>query len=71
MIQQLITLVIYLIVIGLIIWLLLWALQQVPMPAPFAQVARVLIIVIGVLIVCYLLLGLVGGGPGPLHLGLR
>jgi hypothetical protein len=66
-IEGLIALAIYIIVIGLIVWLLLWAIQQVPLPAPFGQVARVLIIVIAVLIVCYLLLGLISSGVPKLR----
>lgn len=73
MVSSLITLVIYIIVIGLIMWLLVWALDQVPMPEPFKSVARVLIIVIGVLILCFMLLGLVGEAPrlklGSAHAG--
>lgn len=66
MIGSLITLVIYLIVIGLIVWLLLYAVQNIPLPAPFGQVARVFIVVIGVLIVILLLLQFLGVlGPMP------
>lgn len=74
MVGSLITLVIYIIVIGLIMWLLIWALDQIPMPEPFKSVARVLIIVIGVLILCFILLSLVGEAPriklGSAHAGL-
>lgn len=70
MIASLIYLVIYLIVIGLIIWLLTYLIDAIPLPPPFHQVARVAILVIGVLIVIVLLLqfvGIVGGGIP--HLG--
>lgn len=63
MIGALITLVIYIIIIGLIMWLLTWALDQVPIPEPFKSVARIMIIVVGVLIVCFLLLGMLGETP--------
>jgi hypothetical protein len=69
MIEALIVLTIYIIVVGLIISLLLWALQQVPLPPPFGQVARVVIVLLGALIVVYLLLGLVSD-VGPVHLHL-
>jgi hypothetical protein len=66
MITTLIYLVIYLIVIGLICWVLLYAVDNLPLPAPFGQIARVIIIVIGCLIVILLLLQLLGGmGPLP------
>lgn len=66
MITSLIYLVIYIIIIGLIIWLLLYAIQAIPLPPPFYQIARVAIIVVGVLIVILLLLHFLGAvGPLP------
>jgi len=65
-IAGLIHLVIYLIVIGIIVWLLLWLVDAVPLPEPFNRVARVVIIVVGVLIVILALLNLVS--PGAIHL---
>lgn len=66
MITGLVYLIVYLIIIGLILWVLLYAVQNIPMPAPFAQVAKVVIIVVGCLIVILLLLQLIGGmGPLP------
>lgn len=66
MITSLVMLVVYLIIIGLIIWVLLYAIQQIPMQPPFAQVARVVIIVVGCLIAVILLLNFLGVvGPLP------
>ena len=66
MITSLIMLVVYLVIVGLIIWVLLYAVQNIPMAAPFAQVARVVVIVIGCLIVVLLLLQFLGVvGPMP------
>jgi hypothetical protein len=65
MIASLIYLVIYLIVIGLVIWLLTYLIDVIPLPEPFHRVARIAILVIGVLIVILLLLqfiGVVDGG---------
>ena len=65
MIGSLIYLVIYLIVIGLIIWLLTYLIDAIPLPEPFNRVARVAILVVGVLIVIVLLLqfaGIMEGG---------
>ncbi len=51
-----------LIVIAIVFGLLFWALQQLPLPAPFGQVARVLLILVFVL---WLLGVLFGGLPLP------
>jgi hypothetical protein len=67
MISSLISLLIYLLVVGIILWLALYVISVIPLPPPFAQVARVIIIVIGCLIVILLLLQLVGSGT--LHIG--
>jgi hypothetical protein len=69
MIASLVYLVIYLIVIGLIVWLLTYLVDMVPLPEPFARVARFAIIAIGVLIVILLLLQFVGGDLGVPRLG--
>lgn len=63
MIAGLVSLVIYLLVIGLVIWLLVYLIDLLPLPEPFHRVARVVVIAIGVLIIIYLLLGLVGEAP--------
>jgi hypothetical protein len=72
MIGVLINLVIYLLVIGLILWLLNYLIDNLPMPDPFRRVAKIVLMVVGVLILIILLLGLVGGSPGVprLHIGL-
>jgi hypothetical protein len=65
MIGSLVMLVVYLIVIGLVIWLLTYLIDAIPLPEPFNRVARVAILVIGVLIVIVLLLqfaGMMDGG---------
>lgn len=69
MIASLVYLVIYLIVIGVIIWLLTYLIDVIPLPEPFNRVARIAIIVIGVLIVILLLLQFVGGDIGFPRLG--
>ena len=53
----LLSLVVWIVVLGLIFWLLLWAIQQVPMPEPFATAARVLLVLAAVLVLVYLLVG--------------
>jgi hypothetical protein len=68
MIAALIHLVIYIIIVGIIVWLLLWLIDAIPVPQPFHNVARVVIIVVGVLIVILALLNFVE--PGSLKLGL-
>jgi len=69
MIEGLIHLVIYLIVIGVIIWLLTYLVDAVPLPEPFARVAKVVILVVGILIVILLLLQFAGLAGG--HLAIR
>jgi hypothetical protein len=65
MVTALVYFTIYVIVLGLVIWLLLYVIDAVPLPDPFNRVARVCIIVIGVLILILLLLNLIGLGPPP------
>lgn len=60
MITALIYLVIYMVVVGLVVWLLLYLVDSIPLPPPFHQVARVAIMVIGVLILILLLLNFIG-----------
>lgn len=60
MITALVHLVIYIVIVGVIIWLLLYLIQVVPLPAPFNQIARTVIIVVGVLICILLLLQFAG-----------
>jgi len=68
MLNTLVYFVIYLIVAGCIIGLLLWLIDVIPIPEPFHRIARIAIIVIGVLIVIMLLLSLVGEGPSRFKL---
>lgn len=56
----LIHLLIVVLILGLIFWLLWWALSQLPLPTPFAQIARFILILIFVLILIGLLLPLAG-----------
>ena len=69
MLNTLVYFVIYLIVAGCIIGLLLWLIDAVPIPEPFHRIARIAIIVIGVLIVIFLLLSIIDGGPTKFRLG--
>lgn len=65
MISLLVTILVMCIIFGLI-W---WIFTQIPLPAPFAQIARVVIVVIFCLILIYTLLPLAGGGFGHPLLG--
>ena len=58
MISVLVTILVMCIIFGLI-W---WVITMIPLPAPFAQVARVVIAVIFIIWMIYLLLPLAGGG---------
>ena len=59
-IESLVEVVIYLLVVGGIFWLLLWLIGYIGIPEPFAKVAKIIIMVVGVLILINLLLGFVG-----------
>lgn len=59
MITFLITLLIVIIILGLI-W---WVITVIPLPDPFAKIAQVVVVVIGVLIIVWMLLGLIGQAP--------
>ena len=70
MIEALIYLAIYIVVVGIVVWLLLYVIDAVPVPEPFHRVARMAVMVIGILIVILLLLqfvGALGGGALRLH----
>lgn len=58
--DSLIHLVIAIIVVGLVLWLLNYLVTAVGLPEPFSKVAKVVILVIGVLFLINCLLGLVG-----------
>ena len=67
MIIALITLLIYLLIVGIIIWLALYIISVLPLPGPFNQIARAIIVVIGCLILILLLMNFVGlDGMRPL-----
>lgn len=59
-IEGLVEMVIYLVVVGGILWLLLWLISYVGLPEPFAKVAKIIVMVIGVLILINVLLGFAG-----------
>jgi len=54
----LVHLLIVILVLGLIFWIVWWALSYLPLPNPFAQIARFLVVLIFALILIYLLLPL-------------
>jgi len=71
MIGALIGIIITLIIVGVLWWAVEQLLPLIPLPDPFRQIIRVLMIVILVLIVVYVILALLGGLvslPGWLHL---
>jgi hypothetical protein len=69
MITTLIYLLVYLLIIGLLLWLALYVIDQLPMPPPFRQVARVIVVVIGCLALIMLLLNFIGVDGGRPLLG--
>jgi glucan phosphoethanolaminetransferase (alkaline phosphatase superfamily) len=71
MLNALVYFVIYIMIVGLVIGLLLWLIDQLAgvVPDPFRRVARIAVIVIGVLIVIVMLLGMLDGGTPRFKLG--
>ena len=66
MVESLISLVIYIVVVGVILWLLLYLVDNLPMLAPFQQVLRTVILVVGVLFLILILLQFLGLAGGSL-----
>lgn len=64
MIGALITLLIYVIVLGIAYWVIDYVILNVPVPDPFARIARILMVVIFALILIGLLLNFVGVNTG-------
>jgi hypothetical protein len=60
MITALIHLVVVILVVALICWALIYCISLFPLPAPFGQILRAIVILLGVLIVIYALLPLAG-----------
>ena len=58
--MDLISLLVTILVVGLVVWLLLYVISILPLPAPFGQVARVVVILIAVIWLIKILLGVSG-----------
>jgi len=58
--EGLVELVVYLAIVGGVLWLLLWLIGYIGLPEPFAKVAKIIIMVVGVLILINVLLGFAG-----------
>lgn len=59
-VQSLVQSVVLIIVCGLVFWLLWWLVEYVGLPEPFHKVAKVVLAVAAVLVLCGILLGLAG-----------
>ena len=64
MISALISLLITLLIVGVLWWAITQILALLPLPAPFAQIVRIILIVILCLIVINALLAFIPGGGG-------
>ena len=71
MVSSLIMLVVYLIVIGLVCFLLNYLVDALPLAEPFHRMAKIAILVVGVLIVILLLLQFIGVMDGGTSLRIR
>lgn len=58
--MDLVSLLVTILVIGLVLWLLLYVVERLPLPAPFSQVARIIIIVIGIIMLIRVLMTVAG-----------
>jgi len=59
-VEALVELVLYLIIIGGIFWLLLFLIDYVGLPEPFAKIAKVVVMIIGVVLLINVLLSFAG-----------
>lgn len=57
---SLVELVIYLLIVGGVLWLLLWLVDYIGVPEPFSKVAKIVVMIVGVLILINVLLGFAG-----------
>ena len=60
MIVGLIYLVVYIVILGLILWALNYLIDAVPLQEPFYRVAKVALMVVGILAIILLLLNFIG-----------
>lgn len=60
MIEGLITLLVVIVVVGIVAWVIIYILDKFPLPEPFHQVARVLVLLIALLVVLSQALPLLG-----------
>ena len=60
MIATLLSLILWIIILGLILWLLQYVINNIPLFEPFRQIANVLVVVVGVLMLIMILLSLFG-----------
>ena len=58
--MDLISLLVTILIIGLVCWLILYVIDLLPLPAPFNQVARIIVIVIAVILLIRVLLSVSG-----------
>lgn len=58
--MDLLSLVLTILVVGLIVWLVLYIIDLIPLPAPFGQVARIVVMVVALIWLIKVLLGATG-----------
>jgi hypothetical protein len=67
--QPLLYFLVEILILGAIFYIIWWAISQIPVPAPFAWIIRLVFVLIVAVVCIDLLLNLLpAGGPGP---GLR
>ena len=58
--MDLVSLLVTILIIGLVLWLVLYVVQMLPLPEPFGQVARIIVIAIAVILLIRVLLTVAG-----------
>jgi hypothetical protein len=60
MVDGLIGLILLCVIVGVVVWLALWVIDQLGVPDPFNRIARVLIVVVGVVIILVRAMAILG-----------
>lgn len=58
-----VSLLIYIVIIAVLVGLAYWVIDVIPVPEPVNKIAKVLIIVVGVIALIWVLMGIAGNPP--------
>ena len=57
---------VYVLIVAVIIGLVWWVVDYLPVPEPLNKLIKIVSIVIGVIVIIYALMSLIGMAPGPI-----